>query len=51
MDPFLVIVRARNRLFKSGVKRRVSRGSKRSRLLAIDHEPEESCLEGKHYVI
>jgi len=41
----------RNRSFRSGVKKRVSRKSKRSRLLAIDNELEKLCLEGRHHVI
>jgi len=51
MDLFLIIIRARDRFSRSSIDRRISGGSKRSRLLAIDNKPEELCLEGKHHVI
>jgi len=51
MDPFLVIVRARDRFPRSSVDRRINGGSRRGRSLAIDNEPEESCLEGGHHVV
>jgi len=51
MDPFFVIIRARDKFFGSGLNRRVSRGRKRSRLLTIDNELEKSCLEGRHHVV
>jgi len=38
MDPFFVIIKARDRFFGSGLNRRVSRGRKKSRLLTIDNE-------------
>jgi len=50
MNPFLVIIRAGDRLFKSGIKRRISRESRRNRLLAIDNEPKELCLESGYHV-
>ena len=51
MDPFLVIVRAEDRFPRSDIDRRISGGSWRGRLLAIDNEPEESCLKGRHHVV
>jgi len=51
MDLFLVIIKARNRFLGSSIDRRISRGSRRSRSLAIDNEPEELCLEGRHHVV
>jgi len=44
MDPFFVIIRARDRFFGSGLNRRVSRGRKKSGLLTIDNELDVSNL-------
>ena len=51
MDLFLVIIRARDRFPRSSINRRISGGNRRGRSLAIDNEPEESCLEGGHHVV
>jgi len=52
VDPLLVVVRAKGQWFICcSVDRRVSRGFRRRRSLAINDEPEESSLKSRHHIV
>jgi len=52
VDPLLVVIRAKGQQFICcSVNRRVSRGFRRRRLLAINNEPEELSLKSRHHIV